>query len=150
MSASIMASNENRFGFHPQSVFEFAEKAAAVTSMAGDSPHLLHFEHDYVAIAVEPDLLNKLHVARFLALTPQTLARARPVYRPAGTHRLRERFAVHPRRHQQPAGADLLCNGRDQALRIENHFVKPELAHSLTSMLCCAIKRFACCTVNSP
>src|SRR5690606_32884916 len=60
-------------------------------------------EPDAVLIVVDQELLDLLHEPARRALVPDGLAAAAPVMRLAGLDRLRERFGVHVRVHEDVA-----------------------------------------------
>src|SRR5690606_35752280 len=131
------------------------EEAAAPARMAGDAALLLHLEQDDVGVAVQADLPHALVMTRFLALAPQTLARARPVDRPARGGGLGERFGGHPRDHRYRAVGGVLGDGGNQAVFVEAHGLEPARqgvvhAGNLTLTPWAARNSFACCTVYSP
>src|SRR4029079_19190676 len=76
---------------------------------------LVDLDQERVAVAVEPDLLDPLPVARGLPLHPVLTARPAPERRPPGGQRAVQRLVVHPAQHQHLAGVVLLHHGRDQA-----------------------------------
>src|ERR671920_989755 len=82
-------------------------EAGPLAGVAG-GPGGLHEHEDRVLVAVEPELLHALDVARGLALVPELLARARPEPRLAGLARAPERLVVHVRERQHLAGAGVL------------------------------------------
>ena len=86
----------------------------ACTCTLGQDP-----QQHYVLIAVRPNLNNFLYLAAGRALVPQFIAAAAPIPRLAGTDRVRQRFGVHPGKHQHVAGLMMLCNRRDQPVRVE-------------------------------
>ena len=51
-------------------------ETAAVSGVTGCAAELFHFEHDSVAVAVNGDIFDKLHVAAALALAPEFIAAA--------------------------------------------------------------------------
>src|ERR1700675_2946140 len=79
----------------PFAVLEHPEVIALVPEMAGGAVALL-FDHqqDRVVVAVDSDFAHHLEVARFLALAPQTAARARVIASAAGRDGLVEGLAV--------------------------------------------------------
>src|SRR5687767_10242169 len=117
--------------------------------MAGDAGRLLDLEQHRVGVAVQAQLDQLLHVAGFLALAPELLARARPVHRFFSLHGLPQGVAVHPGDGEHSSRRDFLGNNRNQALAIPRDFVEPVL-HSRTSMPRERMCSFAWRTVNSP
>src|SRR5258708_23432610 len=87
---------EDRLDIMPRAVFETPEEAARVAGVAADAAFLLDDEQDRVAVAVEADLADALHVSRGFALAPELPARTRPVMCFARRERALERFAIHP------------------------------------------------------
>ena len=104
--------------------------------MTGDAADLFNFQQHHVVVAIEADFADVLHMAGFLALAPQLVARARPVHAAQGASGFFQRLAVHPRHHQDFTGSRILRNRGHQALRIPFDGVEP-VAHSRTSMPCC-------------
>ena len=93
--------------------------------MTGDTALLFHHQQHGVVVAVEADILHRLHVPGFLALAPEFLARARPVHGALFLHRRRQRLAVHPRQRQHLAAAGLLRNRGNQAFGIPLYRIEP-------------------------
>src|SRR5262245_44876388 len=91
--------------------------------MAGDAANLLDLDEQRVGVAVQAQLDDLLHVARFLALAPQALARARPVHRLAALHALRERCAVHPGHGKHLSALEILGDRGDQAVLAPANFL---------------------------
>ena len=83
------------------------------------TPSWSHQQQQRVAVAVDPQLLQVLHLAGGLALAPQRVAAAAEVADAAGGERLRHGVAVHPGEHQHLAGVVLLRDGGHQAGGVE-------------------------------
>src|SRR5690606_20630222 len=64
----------------PIALFKYPIKTALATGVAGDAAQLLAFEHNYIGIAVEPELVHFLYMARAFALAPEPGARTRIVH----------------------------------------------------------------------
>ena len=92
--------------------------------VAGGPADILDFEQDDVLVAVDPQLLDELHVARFLPLDPELVARARPVGGPLGPDGEGEGLGVHEGEHQHLVRAVVGGDARDQPvgakLRLEH------------------------------
>jgi hypothetical protein len=86
--------------------------------VTGD-PGLLDEQQHGVAVAIEPQLLERLDLPRTFALAPQRLARARPIAGTALFEADAQRVAVHPRDHQHLAGVVLLGDRRHQPFGVE-------------------------------
>src|SRR5208282_2034645 len=100
----------------PFAVREDPEVIALVPEMAcGAVALLLDQQQDRVVIAVDSDFAHDLEVARFLALAPQTPARARVIAGAAGRDGLLERLAVHVRDHQNATARVVLRDHRHYA-----------------------------------
>src|ERR1700689_3204954 len=95
-----------------------AEKAAARAGVAGGTG-LIDQQQQRIAVAIDAQLHQTLHMARAFALAPELLARARPVADAAGLERLLDRFAIHPGQHQHLAAVGLLRPRGDETLAIE-------------------------------
>ena len=85
--------------------------------MTGRAAHLLDEQDDRVAVAVEPDGLDLLHVPGRAALVPQALAAAAVIVGLAGFKGFFPRFGVHPRQHEHVEGLGILRHGGDEASR---------------------------------
>ena len=53
--------------------FEFAEEATRIPFVASRAAYLINFKQQRVAIAIDINLMNFLHVAALFAFTPQFL-----------------------------------------------------------------------------
>ena len=82
-------------------------------------PLLLDQQQHSIAIAIEPQLAQALHLTGTLAFAPQRLPRARPVAGPPFGQGHAHRLAVHPRQHQDFAAVVLLRDRRHQPVRAE-------------------------------
>ena len=63
---------QNRINGNPAIPFQFIEETAFPTGMTGNAANLFDRKQQDVAIAIGPDSLHFLEVARFLALAPKT------------------------------------------------------------------------------
>src|SRR4051794_19450676 len=91
-------------------------KAGALAGVAGRPGGLDQRQHG-VAVAVEPQRLDRLRVARCRALVPQLAARAAPQVQLAGLPCARHRLLVHVRERQDLARAPVLDDaGHEPAL----------------------------------
>ena len=86
--------------------------------MAGDTL-LVDQEQQRVAVAIEPQFLQVLHLAGGLALAPQRLPRARPIAGAPFRERKPHRLAIHPGEHQDFAGIVLLRDRGYEPVRAE-------------------------------
>src|SRR5262249_36170094 len=108
----------------------------------------------------EPQLDDPLHVAGFLALAPQALARARPVHRLAALDAFLQRVAVHPGHHEHSTALGVLRHGGDQAVLAPTNLIQQIfggkrglslfLVHRRTSMPRLCMCSFAWRTLKSP
>ena len=110
--------------------------------MTGNPAHLFDFQKDHVVVAIEANFTDVLHMTGFLALAPEPVARAGKIHTPQGTDGFGQRFAVHPRNHENVSRGRILGNRRHQAVCIPFHGIEPRLAgridaHSRTSMPYC-------------
>src|SRR5437588_4461878 len=153
MSFSVLVDErrilQHRIGRHPPPVHQFPEEAALAAGVAGNAAHLLHPEQQRIGVAVDAHLAQLLHVAGLLALSPEPLARARPVDGFLARHRLFQRFAVHPRDPEHPARGKILRDHGNEPLLVPRHLVEP-FVHMRTSMPRLRMCSFAWRTVNSP
>src|SRR4051812_485079 len=91
---------QDRIDRLPFAVLVTLEEARVAAGVAGDCRRagagagLLDLEQDHIVVAVEAKFLHALHVAAFLALSPQAPARPAPVDRLAELGGLRQRLAV--------------------------------------------------------
>src|SRR5207249_10718603 len=84
---------------------------------------LFDLNQERVAVAVERDVLDLLHMAASLAFHPELPARAAPEIGLAGFDGFFKRSAVHPGHHQNAARFLFLNNGGNQAVRVEFQLV---------------------------
>src|SRR5439155_6035981 len=119
-SLDLPRSYELRFRYfeYPALILHRTEKARLVAFVTRHAD-LLDLNQQRVAVAVERDVSDVLHVPAGLPFHPEFLARAAPEMRPAGLEGLFQRRAVHPRHHQHAAGGLLLDYGRDETIRVE-------------------------------
>src|SRR6202521_409623 len=100
----------------PFAVLKDPEVVAFIAEMAGGAVALLlNQQQDRIVVAVDSDFAHDLEVARFLALAPQTLARARVIAGAAGRDGLLERLTVHVRNHQNATARVVLRDHRHHA-----------------------------------
>ena len=83
--------------------------------MTGGLAHLVYLQEHGVVVAVNPDLLDPLDIARRFALDPEFLARPTPVRGPARFQGFSPGILVHKGEHQDLAGFKILYNSWDQA-----------------------------------
>src|SRR6185369_10773786 len=144
----------NRIGGNPEFPLQFVEKAAFASSVTGNTAHLFNRQQQHVAIAIGVNRLHFLEMAGLLALAPEPLARARPVYRVAAAHRFLQGFAIHVGEHHDPPVL-VLGDGRHHAVGVPFQRLQPiqgmiEIAHKRTSIPRPAINSLAWRTVYSP
>src|SRR5689334_4574411 len=72
-----------------------AKEAVVPAGMTGDTC-LLDLDQQRIAVAVDPEIDQFLHMSGSLALAPKRLARSRPVADPTRAHGLGDRITVHP------------------------------------------------------
>ena len=104
---------------------QLAIKAAFATRMTGNLTNLFHAEQNNIAVAVQTQVADMLHMAGFLAFAPQALAGTRPVHGTAGADGLLQGLLIHPGDHQDLARGLVLRNRRDQTLFIKADFSQP-------------------------
>src|ERR1022692_4140045 len=122
---------QDRIDRFPGAVSVALEKARMAPRVTGDlglarcAARLLDLEQDDVVVAVEPQLVDLLHVAAFLALAPEAAARPAPVDRLAELRRAGERLAVHVREHEHVVRAHFLGDGGNEPVRVPFHVIEP-------------------------
>src|SRR5690606_16381802 len=87
---------QDRVDAAPFALLEAAVVAALAAGVASDATKLLDPVAQAVAVTVEQDAVQHLHMARVLALAPQLAARARPVHGAILTDAGFQRLAVDP------------------------------------------------------
>src|SRR5437763_12033672 len=90
--------------------------------MAGGAD-LFDLNQERIAVAVERDILDLLHMAAGLAFHPELPARAAPEIGLAGFDGFFKRSAVHPGHHQDAARFLFLNDGGNQSVRVEFQLV---------------------------
>jgi len=91
-----------------------AEKTALIAFMASRAADLLDAKQDGVAVAIEMNTVDELHVSAFLALPPQFFTASAVINSAAGGERFGVAFGVHVREHEDIAGGDVLRDGRQK------------------------------------
>src|SRR5208337_5446383 len=93
-------------------------EAGAVAGVTGSPADLLHEQEQGVAVAVDANLLDELHVAALLALAPELVPASREVHGPARSQGLVERILVHEGVHEDVSGLEVLGDRPDQSLTL--------------------------------
>jgi hypothetical protein len=120
----------NRFSV----LFHGTEKAGSVTFVAG-RPGLFDLDEQDIAVTIEGNVPNLLHVPAGLAFHPEFLARPAPEVRLAGGDGLFQGGAVHPRHHQDAPGFLFLDNGGNQAVVVKFQLVVKILVLSILAQI---------------
>jgi len=109
-------------GFEGIASVNGTEETGSITLVTGGAD-LLDLDEQRVAVAIERDIFYGLGVAAFLAFHPEFLAGAAPEMGFAGGDGFFEGSAIHPRHHQDAAGAGFLHNGGNEAVGVKFQFV---------------------------
>ena len=115
---SIVRSSAGSVSYGAPGVRSPGEEAGALARVAG-RPGRLDEREQRVAVAVDAQRAQLLHVAARRALVPQLVARAAPVVHLAGGARALERLRVHVRERQDLARPPVLRDARDEAAVVE-------------------------------
>src|SRR5579872_679304 len=107
-----------RRDLHQFAITNRPEEAVPPPGVAGHT-FLIDQQQQRVAIAIDTQLLQMLHLARCLSLPPECPAAAAEVAHATRGQCLRHGLAIHPCQHQHLAGVMLLRNGGNQAAAVE-------------------------------
>src|SRR3989344_5458545 len=129
LTVNFLLALDDRFDRHPPVALKLLIETALASRVTGDPALLFHHQQHGVVVAVETDVLDRLHMPRLLALAPEFPARARPVDRPAFLRRRRQRLAVHPRERQHLAAPGLLRDRRHEPVGAPLYRIKPGFVH---------------------
>src|SRR5690606_25265664 len=99
---------DDRITIVPLAVTENLVEAAFPAGMAGDAAALLDLHDDDVVVAIQPQLVQDLYMARLFALAPELAPGARPVYGAALISGKCQGVAVHPGDHEHAAAGSVL------------------------------------------
>src|SRR5690606_32332611 len=110
-------------------------KTAFTSCMAGNTSNLLHQITNGVAVAVQQDLADTLHVAGFFALAPDFATRTRPVNGTALSTGQCQCLTIDPGMGQHAKGFCVLCNHRNQPFLVPLHLIQPLSSIHDASML---------------
>ncbi len=84
-----------------------------------DGANLAHEKQQAVLLAIDADLVDHLLVTRRFAFSPERVAAAAPIMRPAGLVGEAKRIVVHVGQHQHVAGHGVLDDHRRQTIGAE-------------------------------
>src|SRR5579863_8720036 len=104
--------------FDERTVARGAEKTATRARVAGNAA-LIDQQQKRVAVAIDAQFDQALRVSGAFALSPQPLARSRPIADASGLERLGDGVAIHPGEHEQLAAVVLLRHRRNESVRAE-------------------------------
>ena len=94
---------------------QLASVEARVRAGVAGRAHLIDSDQQGITITVKSYRFHELVMAGGVTLTPIFLARPRIKRHPPGGERAAQGFVVHPSKHEDFLGVELLDNGRHQA-----------------------------------
>lgn len=114
---------------YERAIIYAAIEARAMARMARCIADLFHLKEQYIAIAVDANLADMLHIAARFALTPHSLARPTPVHHASGVERFLQSCSIHIRHHEYVAGGMVLHNCCYKTIIIELNVRKQVGSH---------------------
>ncbi len=101
---------------------------------------LLHLQEKDIAVAIEANLSDPLHMPGLFSLLPEPTPGPAVVVREAGFHRPPEGLPVHIGHHQDMARPGILGDGRDQAFFVKFQ-ITGEFRHAEPSVVSSSQRR---------